>query len=105
MILWLDDLRNPEKFGFVGAVWVKNYDEAITALKTGKVTFASLDHDLDLKMTNGELPLEKTGYDVICFMEENNIWPVNGVRVHSSNPSGGNRMRQVIYKYYGRNFY
>lgn len=46
MTLWLDDIREPWKHGYPGAEWVKTADAAISALKTGRYTFASLDHDL-----------------------------------------------------------
>lgn len=48
MILWLDDVRNPVQFGWVGAVWVKTVEEAKALILTGEVESASLDHDLGL---------------------------------------------------------
>lgn len=93
--LWLDDLRDPEKLGYKDYVWVKTYKDAIDILKTGKVKFASLDHDLGLTLTG-----EKTGYDVVCWMEENNVWPEDGVRVHSQNPVGAQKMKAVLRKHY-----
>lgn len=105
MTLWLDDIRPPWKHGFLGAHWAKTYDEAIEALKTGNVEFASLDHDLSEMATMGmAAPDELTGYSVICWMEEHGVWPVEGVRVHSMNPSGKARMLQVIQRVYGRTF-
>lgn len=118
MQLWLDDVRDPVKFGFIGAHWAKTYDEAIAALQTGKVASASLDHDIgacadcvakNLHIGDMRTPEttffnrclhEKTGYDVVCWMEENNVWPIDGVRVHSANPVGRARMQQVIDKHY-----
>ncbi len=102
MILWLDDLREPGKYGFGGAVWAKNYDEAIAALGTGQVTFASLDHDLSIDDMMGQPKGEKTGYDVVCWMEKNNVWPRDGVAVHSSNPKGRVRMQAVVDRNYRR---
>jgi hypothetical protein len=99
--LWLDDVRQPWKHGCVGYEWAKTADEAIALLKTGKVTFASLDHDLSEAATLGNWEGERTGYDVVCWMEENNVWPEDGVRVHSMNPAGKLRMRQVIARHYG----
>src|SRR5208337_4983799 len=96
MRLWLDDIREPWKHGFIGAVWAKNYLEAVECLATGQVTFASLDHDLGLDDMIGQPKGEKTGYDVVCWMEENNIWPQDGVAVHSMNPVGKARMQMVI---------
>lgn len=46
MNLWLDDVREPHKFGCLGWEWAKTAAEAIELLKTGKVEKASLDHDL-----------------------------------------------------------
>ena len=101
MILWLDDVRKPWLNGYIGAHWAKTYEEAIEALKGGNVTLASLDHDLSEMATLGmPEPGEKTGYDVICWMEENNVWPKDGVRVHSMNPAGRQRMQAVVDKHY-----
>jgi hypothetical protein len=101
MILWLDDIRPPWKHGYVGAEWCKTADAAIALLQTGKVTFASLDHDLSELATVGILAEgEKTGYTVICWMEENNVWPEDGCRVHSMNPVGKARMLDVIRRAY-----
>jgi hypothetical protein len=86
--LWLDDIRNPVKFGKTGWMWVKNYEDAILAFTQYDVIEASLDHDLTLR-PDGK---EKTGYDVVCWMEEYMVFPVNGVHVHSANPSGAKRM-------------
>ncbi len=106
MTLWLDDVRPPHKHGYVGADWVKTADEAITALATGRYTFASLDHDLSEAATMGASPVtERTGYTVICWLEEHpEFWPEDGVRVHSMNPVGATKMRAVIHAHYGRRF-
>lgn len=107
MKLWLDDIREPWKHGCLGWEWAKTADEAIALLKTGKVTEASLDHDLAPEhycpVDKLEIPIirgEKTGYDVVCWMEANNVWPVDGVRVHSMNPVGRARMQAVINNHY-----
>ena len=105
MKLWLDDVREPWKHGALGFHWAKTYEGAIAALEGGCVTYASLDHDLSEMATIGQpAPDEKTGYSVICWMEEHDVWPVDGVRVHSMNPAGKARMEAVICKRYGRNF-
>jgi len=104
MKLWLDDIRPPWKHGYVGWEWVKTADEAIELLKTGNVTEASLDHDLSVEATLGNpSPHEKTGYTVVCWMEENNVWP-SRVNVHSLNPVGRRRMMDVIQKHTDGNF-
>lgn len=106
VILWLDDIRPPWQHGFIGATWSKTAQEAMALLATGSVVFASLDHDLSEEATMGQpKPGELTGYSVVCFLEENpHLWPPKGVRVHSLNPSGKQRMLQVIEKHYGRRF-
>ena len=103
MVLWLDDVRNPNEHGAVGAAWAKTYEEAITYLKTGEVTIASLDHDLTIKQTLGLDDNEKTGYDVLVWCENNDVWP-EIIYVHSQNPAGRMKMYQVIQKHYGKLF-
>ena len=87
MRVYLDDCREmPNGFDCV----VKTAQEAIDLLKTGEVTYISLDHDLDL---NG------TGYDVACYIEEN---AHNGSlkrlewSIHSANPDGVKRIRMAL---------
>ena len=87
--LWLDDVRDPIYFGYIGWTWVKTYEDAVAVLETGDVIEASLDHDLGN---------EKTGYHVVCWMEENNVYPREGAHVHSVNPVGATRMRKVLEK-------
>jgi hypothetical protein len=90
--LWLDDVRDPARFGRVGWDWVKTYDEAIAAFEHYDVVEASLDHDLTVTQTLGGVDTEKTGYDLVCWMEEHFVLPRQGVTVHSANPSGAHRM-------------
>lgn len=103
--LWLDDIRNPLDYGFIDWVWAKTAEEAIAVLKTGLVKKASLDHDLAWEHypwnDSGQPYIEQTGYSVVCWMEENNVWPPEGVSVHSQNPVGSRRMRDVLRKHYG----
>ena len=91
MKLWLDDVRDPT----VEGDWViaRTADEALEILKNNDVSIVSLDHDL------GDVN-EKTGYDVLCEMEQwvhddpEYIPPM--MYVHSANPVGRTRMNQVI---------
>ena len=115
MKLWLDDVRDPTQYAFYREgvnikggydyIWVKTADEAIALLKTGKVTYASLDHDLAFEhymgqeFVNGTSP-NKTGYDVVLWMESNSVWPIDGTVVHSMNPVGRKKMQAVIDKWY-----
>jgi hypothetical protein len=102
MRLWLDDVREPWKHGYILSEWVRTYEEAVNMLETGMITFASLDHDLSVEAACGQPCSEKTGYDVVCWMELHNVWPKDGVVVHSMNPVGRARMQQVIDKHYQR---
>lgn len=80
---------------------MKTAEEAIALLATGEVTEASLDHDLSIEATLGTpAPDEQTGYTVVCWLEKHGWWPRDGVRVHSMNPVGAARMRQVIERHY-----
>jgi hypothetical protein len=90
--LWLDDIRDPVRFGRLGWLWVKDYDAALEALQTLEISEASLDHDLSLLQTIGQVDEEKTGYDVVLWMEEHGVFPPEGVTVHSANPAGARRM-------------
>jgi hypothetical protein len=95
--LWLDDIRKPPDSWQSDhiIVWAKTAAETIALLRTGEVTYASLDHDLGLQEGN-------SGYAVVCWMEENGIWPKDGVDVHSMNVVGRKRMEAVIERAYGR---
>lgn len=90
--LWLDDVRDPVYFGRLGWVWAKTYDEAVKAFETYDVIEASLDHDLTYEQTVGHDDGEKTGHSLVCWMEERNIFPREGVTVHSANAYGAQRM-------------
>ncbi len=107
--LWLDDIRNPNHFGRIGWTWVKTVDEAKSLLADGQVRRASLDHDLgacakclsawgDSTYVDAMPNCEHfgTGYTLVCWMEETGHWPMERPTVHSANPVGAARMRQVI---------
>lgn len=119
MKLWLDDIR-PAPPGWYG---VKNIREAKDALMSGQVTHASLDHDLGAcdECMAGRTPEQwlaehnnqampncthfGTGYDLVTWMEENNVWPSEAILVHSANPVGRARMQQVMMKCVPKKFY
>lgn len=95
MKLYLDDIRaTPDHFD----IRAYTATEAISLLKEGKITFISLDHDLDCE---GELDIldTGTGYDVACWIEKaaaEGTLPRIGWAVHSMNPSGAMRIRQAM---------
>lgn len=80
MKIFLDDIRNPPSDSWK---LVRTAQEAIEALKTGKVEWISLDHDL------GEN--QPTGYDVVKWIEKevftNNFTPPR-ILIHSMNTVG-----------------
>ena len=117
--LWLDDEREPPSLRDSGILWTwaKTADEAIEYLQTGAVIFASLDHDLadehyyecsrahqEGRPLNTSACKEKTGWSVINWMEDHNSWPRAGVRVHTMNGLGRDRMLAVVSRIYGRTF-
>ena len=109
MKLWLDDER-PAPEGWVLA---KNLEEAKRLMATGEVSEASLDHDLGLRkigtktvqLPNGEteeqdVTLEENGTQFVDWMINTNHWPKTKPRVHSMNPVGAARMRQMLDRYF-----
>lgn len=113
MKLYLDDIRPAP----VGWELVTTVAAAQVALSTGTVDELSLDHDLgacelcttieanqtDGPLWKGSMPHCKhvgTGYDLVCWMEANDVWPPVKPVVHSLNPVGRQRMQQVIDKHY-----
>jgi hypothetical protein len=95
MYLWLDDQRNPADYGYDDFVWAKTAEDAIALMRIHKVDFASMNYDLGPG---------KTGYDVLCWMEANDVWQRFGVAIHSMNPVGRAKMSHVIFSHYGRRF-
>lgn len=102
MKVWLDDIRQPWKWGRAGWTWAKTYDEAITFLKNYDVEEIDLDHDLTIDQTLGILDQEKTGYDVLLWIEEKVVTDADYVPptmyVHTANPAARPRMIAAIVK-------
>lgn len=97
--LWLDDVR---PCPFVGH-WkiAKNYDEAVSILDEYDFEEIWLDHDLDEQATLGNEPTEKTGYDVLEYLIENNRLPKSPkVFVHSLSIQGSERMCKRLAEHY-----
>jgi len=92
MKLWLDDVRTPP-YG-EGFVWVTNVKDAKSVFLCDTITEMSLDHDLGAT---------ESGYDFLCWVEEmvcegKADWPKK-IYIHSKNPVGVQRMRQILDKY------
>lgn len=95
--VFLDDMRTPPN----GWILTDSVASTIDALKTDRVSHLSLDHDL------GEV--QETGYDVLVWIEREvvcNQFVPPIITIHSSNPSGRERMAlaiESIYKWHKRN--
>jgi hypothetical protein len=94
MKLYLDDLRDHPQD------WVRAHTaaEAKDILMNEDIEFASLDHDLEGWHFNWDDNIE-SGYDVVKFMTEHNIWPALGVRIHTDNFTGRRNMAELIEVY------
>lgn len=92
MKVYLDDKRTPPD-GWTLCRWP---EDVIALLKAGDVEELSLDHDLD----DQTLGRERTGYDVLTWIEEQvhtgDYVPPVGIYVHSANAAGMLRMRAAI---------
>jgi len=85
--LWLDDVRPPPE----GWTHGKTAEEVIEPLKTGQVIEASLDHDLGQDQPKGRT--------VALWMAEHQVWPRDGISLHSMNSVGVEYMAGVIERY------
>lgn len=111
MKVFLDDIRNPRDVGLVDTEWVtvRTYDDAETLIRRCHdiITHMSLDHDLGMRIDDGGNEIiianeivEKTGYDLLCWMERNDIfWPSKDIYIHSANPVGRAKMKVVVDKW------
>ena len=91
--LWIDDVR-PVPLGF--NVWAKDAEAALEIFKTGKVTFASFDHDL---AEDSDGTFEKDGSWLVNQLEHlrfHNTIPSFRYFVHSANPRGADYMASVL---------
>lgn len=88
--MWLDDVR-PAPTGWVQ---VRSVDAATALLQAGLVRRASLAHDLGTCAHLGG-----DGYRVVDWMAEHDVWPPDGVQVHSANPVGRERIQGVVDRY------
>lgn len=102
--LFLDDVRRPPVGG-----WdvVRSYTEFVAYLaQYGMPDLISFDHDLAPEhyawpFTGATEPppfVEKTGYDCAMYIVENRL-PLQEFRVHSANPAGRERIRQLLRAY------
>lgn len=91
VILYVDDLRMPTYWENKNyKIYVaRTYKDAINMLNTIKIDIIDLDHDL------GE---EKSGYDVVKYIIENEIY-VPEINIHTMNPVGRQNIIQLASRY------
>jgi hypothetical protein len=105
--LYLDDLRSPPDDTWTVA---RTAEEARVILLAGPVECASLDHDLgecpECEAARGyadpqnTCPHRMTGYDLVKWMAEADVWPKFKPAVHSANPPGKANMVATIERYW-----
>lgn len=90
MRLWLDDLR-PAPPGWTRAHSVNEAKTLILAAGD-HFEYASLDHDLGDYEPEGGDGFRLTQWMTLEWHEDRNVFPRLGIRIHSANPRGVERM-------------
>lgn len=98
-ILLIDDIRNelsPQVNRKVSVI-ARDYNEAIMCLiKLGPWDLVLFDHDLASFEDPDNPKTEKTGYDIVCWLEEYPEFMPKDWEVISSNPVGREKMQKVL---------
>jgi len=98
--VWLDDLLE-DRAAPPGWVHVTTAPAAIALIDAGPVIELSLDHDL------GDDEIAGKGVHVVDHIAERQIvagqdlWPRDGITIHSANPAGRAQMARTIERYAG----
>jgi hypothetical protein len=98
--VWLDDLLE-DRAAPPGWIHVTTAPAAIALLESGRVVELSLDHDL------GDDELAGKGVHVVDHLAEQQViasrdlWPRDGITIHSANPDGRDQMARTIERYAG----
>lgn len=88
-VLAIDDSRDMTQ----ASVVARNYEEGIRQLQAnGPWDVLLLDHDLASFDTDGK---EKTGYDIMCWLEDNRQFLPKKIECVSANPVGRARITLV----------
>lgn len=101
--LWLDDARTPPDDTWT---WVQTAEEALEILKTGNVTRASLDHDLECPVDRSTLNdlVPKSSYFahrangewLAEQMVKFRAFPSEDCILHSANKDAARRMAMIL---------
>jgi len=97
--LLIDDERSEDSPNIQRRVNViaRNYWEGVRQLQVnGGWDLLLLDHDLGSYEDPNDGHTEKTGYDIMCFLEEFPQFMPKKIELVTSNPQGRKRMQQVI---------
>lgn len=89
--LLIDDIRD---FGCDKTC--KTYSEGIEALKSERWDIVYLDHDLGFYLDGDE----RTGYDILCWLEQHPEYLPKEIIIVTMNPSGKERMELALKKLY-----
>ena len=93
-ILMIDDVRTIKN-----AVIARNYKEGLDYLQHGGMwDILYLDHDLG-DFVNGQ---ERTGYHILCWLEEHTQYLPQKIIVITANPSAREKMNLVLKKLRGK---
>jgi hypothetical protein len=98
--VWLDDLLD-DRAAPPGWIHVTTAPAAIALIDRGQVVELSLDHDL------GDDEIAGKGVYVVDHIAEQQVvagrdlWPRDGITIHSANPAGRDQMGRTIERYAG----
>ncbi len=87
--IWVDDLRDPAKYGYPNAIWCKTSEQYLTRLMLF-VLAGKIEDVVEIHFDN-DLGERVEGYDLFVMLEETlhkgSLKNLKKVYVHSSNPS------------------
>jgi hypothetical protein len=101
--LWVDD-DLVDRRAPAGWIQATTAHAAIRALKTGRVVELSLDHDL------GHVDKDGRGINIVNFLGHSrevrgrDLWPRDGITLHTANPAGRDAMARAIRADAGRRY-
>ena len=95
-VLLIDDMRN-----LPADHTCRTYEEGIKYLQKGPWDLLLLDHDLGDFIFEGTYMREKTGYDVLCWLERNPQFLPKRIELVTANPVGRQRMESLVRRLYG----
>lgn len=91
-VLMIDDIPSSKSVSLVPTRTALTFDEGISALNEGGWDVVYLDHDL------GDEDPKKTGYALMCYLEENTHLMPKEIIFTSRNPVGLKNMKAVYSK-------